>query len=105
MPQPLGVHVSIAGGIEQAFARGEAIGCTAIQIFTKNASQWRAKPITAQSAAAFRACRQTSPIGPVAAHDSYLINLAAPIRPSGSRPRRPSPTSWSAVPCSASRPW
>lgn len=76
--QPLGVHVSIAGGIEKAFARGEAIGCTAIQIFTKNASQWRAKPISAESAAAFRACRQQSPIGPVAAHDSYLINLAAP---------------------------
>jgi deoxyribonuclease IV len=76
--QPLGVHVSISGSVELAFARGEEVGCTAIQIFTKNASQWRAKPISAESAAAFRANRAVSSIGPVAAHDSYLINLAAP---------------------------
>lgn len=75
--QPLGVHVSISGGVELAFARGEEIGCTAIQIFTRNASQWRAKPISAASATAFRANRETSPIEAVAAHDSYLINLAA----------------------------
>jgi deoxyribonuclease IV len=76
--QPLGVHVSISGGVELAFARGEEVGCTAIQIFTKNASQWHAKPISAASAAAFRANRAASSIGPVTAHDSYLINLAAP---------------------------
>jgi len=76
--QPLGVHVSISGGVEHVFARGEAIGCRAIQIFTKNASQWQGKPISAASAAAFRANREKSPIGPVIAHDSYLINLAAP---------------------------
>ncbi len=76
--QPLGAHMSIAGGMELAFTRGEAVGCTAIQIFTKNASQWRAKPISAQAAKAFRAAWQASPIGPVLAHDSYLINLAAP---------------------------
>jgi len=78
MRQPLGAHVSISGGVENAFARGAEIGATAIQIFTKNASQWRAKPISAESAAAFRANREQSTIGPVIAHDSYLINLAAP---------------------------
>ncbi len=76
--QPLGAHMSIAGGMERAFARGEAVGCTAMQIFTKNASQWRAKPISEEAAAAFHAAWQASSIGPVIAHDSYLINLAAP---------------------------
>jgi deoxyribonuclease-4 len=76
--QLLGAHMSIAGGMELAFARGEAVGCTAMQIFTKNASQWQAKPISDEAAMAFRAAWQTSPIGPVLAHDSYLINLAAP---------------------------
>jgi deoxyribonuclease-4 len=75
---PLGAHISIAGGMELALARGEAVGCTAIQIFTKNANQWRAKPISDLAAQAFRAAWQASPIGPVLAHDSYLINLAAP---------------------------
>jgi len=75
--QPLGAHVSIAGGVEHAFARGEEIGATTIQIFTKNASQWRAKPISEESAAAFKENWRNSPIGAVLVHDSYLINLAA----------------------------
>ena len=74
----VGAHVSIAGGIEKAFARGEAVGCTAIQVFTRNASRWQAKPLEEKSIAAFRAARQASSIGYVAAHDSYLITFASP---------------------------
>lgn len=74
----LGAHMSIAGGVEKAFARGEEAGCTAMQIFTKNASQWRAKPLSPKEIEAFAAAWKQSPIGPVVAHDSYLINLAAP---------------------------
>lgn len=77
-PLLVGAHVSIAGGIEKAFARGEKIGCSAIQIFTRNASRWQAKPLSKESSAAFRAARKQSRIGYVAAHDSYLINLASP---------------------------
>ena len=78
IPLLVGAHVSIAGGIEKAFARGEEIGCTAIQIFTRNASRWQAKPLAAESVSAFRAARQCSSINYVASHDSYLINLASP---------------------------
>lgn len=74
----LGAHMSIAGGVENAFARGEKVGCTAMQIFTKNASQWKAKPLTDRDVRAFKDAWEKSPIGPVVAHDSYLINLAAP---------------------------
>jgi deoxyribonuclease-4 len=74
---PLGAHTSIAGGFDRAIARGEAIGCAAVQIFVKNASQWRAKPIGEAERDAFRAAHAASPIGPVFAHASYLINLAA----------------------------
>lgn len=73
---PLGAHVSIAGGLEKAFARGEEIGCRVIQIFTANANQWRAKPISDARAAAFRSAWDDSAIEAVFAHDSYLINLA-----------------------------
>ena len=72
----IGAHMSIAGGAHLAFARGEETGCAAIQVFTKNASQWRAKPISDAEADAFRAAWAASSIGPVIAHDSYLINLA-----------------------------
>ena len=77
-PLPIGAHMSIAGGMALAFGRGEKLGCTAMQVFTKNANRWQGKILTAEEIAAFRLAGETSPIGPVLAHDSYLINLAAP---------------------------
>lgn len=74
----IGVHVSISGGIDKAVGRAAALGCTAMQIFTKNASQWRAKAIGADEARDFREALAQSAIRSVVAHDSYLINLAAP---------------------------
>jgi deoxyribonuclease-4 len=74
----IGAHMSIAGGLHLAIARGVETGCVAIQVFTKNASQWRGKTISPAEAGAFRQAWQESSIGPVIAHDSYLINLAAP---------------------------
>ena len=41
-----GAHMSIAGGLDQAIFRGESIGCTTIQIFTKSNRQWAAKKLT-----------------------------------------------------------
>ena len=78
MTQPVGAHMSIAGGIELAIARGVQLGCTALQIFTKNANRWQGKPISDAAARAFREAWRQSDIGPVIAHDTYLINLAAP---------------------------
>ncbi|HSM50421.1 MAG TPA: deoxyribonuclease IV [Thermoanaerobaculia bacterium] len=74
---PLGAHVSAAGGAAAAIARGVALGCTALQIFVKSPSQWRARPLAEADARAFREARAASPIGPVVAHAAYLINLAA----------------------------
>jgi deoxyribonuclease IV len=73
----LGAHLSIAGGLPRAVDRAIASGCEALQIFTKNASQWRARPLPNAEVAAFRAAVAAAGIGPVVAHDSYLINLAA----------------------------
>jgi len=70
--------MSIAGGVAQALWRGVETGCDVIQIFTKNAMQWRAKPLTQDDSAAFLKVRQETGIRPVAAHGSYLINLASP---------------------------
>jgi deoxyribonuclease-4 len=78
MSHLLGAHVSVAGGLDQAFVRGLECGCTALQIFTKNANRWQGKPITPAEAELFRRAWQQSKIGPVLAHDAYLINLASP---------------------------
>jgi deoxyribonuclease IV len=74
----LGAHMSISGGLEQAVVRGQEVGCEAMQIFTKNSNQWRAKPLTAPEVTAFRDACQAAGIGPVIAHSAYLLNLAAP---------------------------
>lgn len=74
----LGAHMSIAGGLEQAIMRGDSIGCTAIQIFTKSNRQWHAKEITATDALLFQTTFKNSNIKYIAAHASYLINIGAP---------------------------
>lgn len=73
---PLGAHESVAGGLQLGLARGEAIGCTALQIFVKNASQWRAPGLKDETVALWLQSWRESQIGPVVAHASYLINLA-----------------------------
>jgi len=76
--RPLGAHMSIAGGVDRAIARGAAIGCTAVQIFTKSSNQWAARPLGDEEAARFKEERARAGIEQVVAHDSYLINLCSP---------------------------
>lgn len=77
MSPPLGAHVSVAGGLALAFERGREIGCDALQIFVKNASQWRAKPLAEPEIATFAAARVGAGEPPLVAHAAYLINLCA----------------------------
>lgn len=60
-----------------AFDRAGDLGCDAIQIFVKNANQWRAREMEDGEVAAFRGAHEASAVGPLVAHASYLINLAA----------------------------
>jgi deoxyribonuclease IV len=72
----LGAHEGIAGGVSKAFSRAEADGADCLQIFTRNARGWAAKPLEAEEVARFRdEARRTRK--PVAAHSSYLINCAS----------------------------
>lgn len=67
----------MAGGLATAFARAAELDCTTMQIFVKNASQWRGRPLEEDDVAAFRKAWKASRVGPVVAHASYLVNLAA----------------------------
>ncbi|MGA7673290.1 MAG: deoxyribonuclease IV [Nitrolancea sp.] len=73
-----GAHMSIAGGFDKSVDRAEQAGCDALQIFTKNNNQWRAKPIEDVQVEKFASRLSETEIGPVVAHDSYLINMASP---------------------------
>jgi len=75
----LGAHEGIAGGVSTAFTRAEADGADCLQIFTRNARGWAAKPLEDDEVERFRVeARRTGK--PVAAHSSYLINCASPDR-------------------------
>src|SRR5688500_2413525 len=71
----IGAHMSVAGGVSRAVARAKLHGCEALQIFTKNASQWRGQPLLPEAIAAFRRQLEESGIAPTVSHASYLINL------------------------------
>ena len=76
----LGAHMSVAGGVPRAVDRAVAHRCEALQIFAKNANQWRGRVLQADEIREFRAKVKASGIWPVVSHASYLINLATTSR-------------------------
>jgi deoxyribonuclease-4 len=68
--------MSVAGGVSKAVERAVVHGCESLQIFSKNANQWKGKPLDAAETRAFRARIDDTGITPVVSHASYLINLA-----------------------------
>ncbi len=73
----LGAHVPTAGGLDQAPARGRDITADAIQVFTRNQVQWRARPLAPEEVRAFRVALAESGVRQVLSHGSYLVNLAS----------------------------
>ncbi|MHB8637466.1 MAG: deoxyribonuclease IV [Fimbriimonadaceae bacterium] len=75
----IGAHMPTGGGgAAQAVRDGKAIGCTAVQVFTKSPRIWDAPPLPEAKIADFKAAVTETGIDAVVSHDSYLINLAAP---------------------------
>lgn len=74
----LGAHMSIAGGYYKAVEAAAKLGMETVQLFTKNNNQWRAKEITEDDIARYRAARLEHGIEHHIAHNSYLINMASP---------------------------
>jgi deoxyribonuclease-4 len=71
-----GAHMSVAGGVPRAVDRAVAHRCDAFQVFTKNASQWRGRPLSDDDVREFRTRLTQAGSKPVVSHASYLINLA-----------------------------
>jgi deoxyribonuclease-4 len=74
----IGAHMSISGGVFNSLLYGQELGCTTIQIFTKNNSQWNAKELTPEDIKRFFESQKKTKISPVIGHNGYLINLASP---------------------------
>ena len=74
----LGAHMSIEGGLHMAFERISKVGGESLQIFSKNQRRWRVSPLSPAEIESFLQAWKEWGKGPVAVHDSYLINLANP---------------------------
>jgi deoxyribonuclease-4 len=68
--------MSVAGGLPRAVERAVVHRCDALQIFAKNANQWRGRELPRQEIRDFRANVKAAGIWPVVSHGSYLINVA-----------------------------
>jgi deoxyribonuclease-4 len=79
----LGAHESVAGGLHRVFERCARDGADASQLWVRSSRQWAARPLERAQIAAFRKAHRahrgatTGRRIPLAAHASYLINLAA----------------------------
>jgi len=74
----IGVHVSIAGGIDRAPARAHALQCESMQVFTKSNRQWATQRITSRQYSSFRNQCTRYAITPSIGHACYLLNIASP---------------------------
>jgi len=79
-PLIIGAHLSTAGGLHMALERARELRCRAVQIFTHNRAQWRIPRLTSEAAECFRRTDEREGPFALAAHASYLVNLASPDR-------------------------
>lgn len=73
----IGAHVSPAGGLANAVARGLERDCRAIQIFNQSPRMWRPTIYRDEDVAAFREAMDASQIDAVLIHAVYLLNCAS----------------------------
>jgi len=76
----IGAHVSTAGGLVQAHARGVERGCDAIQVFNQSPRQWRPTRWKPDDVAEFLQLMKDGPIESATIHAVYLINPATKDR-------------------------
>jgi deoxyribonuclease-4 len=76
----IGAHVSTAGGLAAAHARGVERGCEAIQVFSQSPRMWRPTSWKDDDIAEFRELMASGPIESVVIHAVYLINCASEDR-------------------------
>ena len=74
----IGAHVSAAGGVENAPARGTAINADAIQIFTANQNQWFPKEPGEENSKEYRKAMKKELPKMTISHASYLLNMGSP---------------------------
>ncbi|MGC8530066.1 MAG: deoxyribonuclease IV [Leptospirillia bacterium] len=72
-----GLHVSTAGGLDRIFARGEALACGTVQIFSHSSRSWEFSLPEEPLLESYFGARARASFSDVFIHASYLINMAS----------------------------
>jgi deoxyribonuclease-4 len=73
----IGIHTSIAGGVQNAAERAYRLGCNTLQIFSSSPRQWQPYSMPRADCDEFLRLRQRYDLKPLVIHNNYLVNLAS----------------------------
>ena len=73
----IGIHTSIAGGVENAAKRAYRLGCNTFQIFSTSPRQWQPYDLSRPQCDQMNRLRKKYGLKPLVIHTNYLINLAS----------------------------
>jgi deoxyribonuclease IV len=77
----IGIHTSVAGGVENAAERAYRLGCNAFQIFSSSPRQWQPYALGRSQCEVMSGLRKKYDLKPLVIHSNYLINLAGVSSP------------------------
>jgi deoxyribonuclease-4 len=77
----IGIHTSIAAGVENAAERAYRLGCNTFQIFSSSPRQWQPYRLGRAQRETMNRLRQKYDLKPLVIHSNYLINLAGTNAP------------------------
>jgi deoxyribonuclease-4 len=77
----IGIHTSIAGGVENAAERASRLGCNTFQIFSTSPRQWQPYSLGRKQCEIMGGLRKKYDLKPLVIHSNYLINLAGANAP------------------------
>jgi deoxyribonuclease-4 len=77
----IGIHTSIAAGVENAAERAYRLGCNTFQIFSSSPRQWQPYALGRGQCETMNRLRQKYDLRPLVIHSNYLINLAGANAP------------------------
>jgi deoxyribonuclease IV len=73
----IGIHTSIAGGVQNAAERAYRLGCNTFQIFSSSPRQWAPYELGRPQCDEMKRLRAKYDLKPLVIHTNYLVNLAS----------------------------
>lgn len=73
----IGIHTSIAGGVQNAAERAYRLGCNTFQIFSTSPRQWQPYELSRPQCDQMKRLREKYDLKPLVIHTNYLVNMAS----------------------------